>query len=233
MTQCCDGQGSADCSIHQKHEDSEDATAIDHTFNYLGVVVAATTKSTAPEIFPQDTIELHSVETNGQGEVLLVNTREAAENQENKTCPACAEEVKSAAVICRHCGHDFRASLVGRERHVNGLAVGALTAGVVGLLIPPLGAVVALVLGIAALRQIRHADGLQQGRGLAISGIILSGLLFVLTAYLVSTGFFGLFGDNGDTGGTESARTLTGSQQLVDPSEPRQYRKRPTARRDL
>jgi hypothetical protein len=26
-----------------------------------------------------------------------------------KTCPKCAEEVKAAACVCRHCGHDFTA----------------------------------------------------------------------------------------------------------------------------
>lgn len=29
-----------------------------------------------------------------------------------KTCPDCAETVKEAARICRHCGHDFRADLL-------------------------------------------------------------------------------------------------------------------------
>lgn len=31
-----------------------------------------------------------------------VKAREAV-----KVCPKCAEEVKLAAVVCRHCGHDF------------------------------------------------------------------------------------------------------------------------------
>ena len=25
-----------------------------------------------------------------------------------RTCPACAELVKAKAVVCKHCGHDFR-----------------------------------------------------------------------------------------------------------------------------
>ena len=29
-----------------------------------------------------------------------------------KKCPACAEQVKAEAVICRFCGHDFRSGVI-------------------------------------------------------------------------------------------------------------------------
>lgn len=30
----------------------------------------------------------------------------------NKTCPRCAEEVKVAAQVCKHCGHEFAPSTI-------------------------------------------------------------------------------------------------------------------------
>lgn len=30
---------------------------------------------------------------------------------EAKVCPRCAERIKAAALVCRHCGHDFAAGI--------------------------------------------------------------------------------------------------------------------------
>ncbi|MFE2015276.1 DUF4190 domain-containing protein [Streptomyces sp. NPDC059491] len=69
------------------------------------------------------------------------------------------------------------------RRTTNGLAVGSLVSGIVCCL-PPLG----LVLGLAALPQIRKRD--QAGRGFAITGIALSALSsLLLVVGLVSGGF--------------------------------------------
>ena len=65
-------------------------------------------------------------------------------------------------------GHDPREYRPG----TNGLAIAALCCGIAGLF--PVAAVVAIVLGIVALNQLRRV--VQGGRGLAVSGIVLGSL---------------------------------------------------------
>jgi hypothetical protein len=38
---------------------------------------------------------------------------------ETKQCPACAEEVKAAAVICKHCGYDFAAGKMPQNKPIS------------------------------------------------------------------------------------------------------------------
>jgi hypothetical protein len=66
----------------------------------------------------------------------------------------------------------------------SGLAIAALVCGIVGFV--PLVAVVAIVLGIVALNHVR-ARG-QNGRGLAIAGIVLGSLWILVWAAVVAVG---------------------------------------------
>jgi hypothetical protein len=61
----------------------------------------------------------------------------------------------------------------------SGLAIGALICGIAGLLLCP-AALAGLILGIIALGKIKASHGAEQGRGLAIAGIILSSFALLL-----------------------------------------------------
>ncbi|WP_323095573.1 DUF4190 domain-containing protein [Intrasporangium sp. YIM S08009] len=77
-------------------------------------------------------------------------------------------------------GHDQREYRPG----TNGLAIAALCCGIAGLL--PIAAVVGIVLGIVALKQLRRV--VQGGRGLAIAGIVLGSLWLLGWAALITIG---------------------------------------------
>ncbi|ACZ31717.1 hypothetical protein Xcel_2703 [Xylanimonas cellulosilytica DSM 15894] len=74
----------------------------------------------------------------------------------------------------------------------DGLAIGALVSGILGLtVVPLLASVVALVLGIMSLGRIRQSG--QEGRGMAITGIVL-GAAGVALLLLAIVGLILLFG---------------------------------------
>ncbi|MEU5220302.1 DUF4190 domain-containing protein [Streptomyces sp. NPDC020807] len=86
------------------------------------------------------------------------------------------------------------------RRTTNGLAVGSFVTGLVCCL-PPLG----LILGLFALPQIKKKG--QAGKGLAITGIVLSAVSCLLVALGFATGAFGAIADEFEEGLDEAART--------------------------
>lgn len=74
----------------------------------------------------------------------------------------------------------------------SGLAIGSLVASLIPLML--LGQITGLILGIIALRKIKQSQGTVGGKGLAIAGVTISGLilLFVIgvLVLLIATGAF-------------------------------------------
>jgi hypothetical protein len=110
-----------------------------------------------------------------------------------KRCPVCAEEVKAAAVICRFCRYDFRSGGVFVQptpAKTNGLAIASMVLGILGGY--GVTAILALVFGYRARREIDESGGTQTGRGFAIAGIVLGWVgiaLFIVGIILFFTVF--------------------------------------------
>lgn len=68
------------------------------------------------------------------------------------------------------------------QRRTNGLAVASLVVGILWLWW--LGSLLALIFGITALGQIEKSGGTQQGRGLAIAGVVLGWAGFAVSFVL-------------------------------------------------
>ena len=107
---------------------------------------------------------------------------------DTKRCPACDEEIRAEAVICRFCHYDFRQGMVRAAvpyapayvpQRTNGFAIASLVLGIVNM---GIGSILALIFGYKAKREIDESDGMQTGRSLAVAGIVLGYIGIVMFA---------------------------------------------------
>ena len=90
-----------------------------------------------------------------------------------KTCPACAENVRAEAKVCRYCSFDFESGIraLAVPTKNSGKAIASLVLGL--LFLYGIGSVLALVLGYQARQEIDASEGKLEGRGMATAGIVL------------------------------------------------------------
>jgi Domain of unknown function (DUF4190) len=116
------------------------------------------------------------------------------------TCARCGAKASPGATFCGTCGNPLTAPSVApppipppppyrppapQSGRTNGLSIASLVLGI--LWIWGLGAILALIFGFTARKQIQESNGRQGGGGLATAGIVL-GIVGILGAILLTVG---------------------------------------------
>lgn len=99
-------------------------------------------------------------------------------------CPHCREAIQPDARVCKHCGWRFGLGLqTSQSGKASGAAIASLVFGI--LMLGGLGSLLAVILGHAALSDIKRTNEQLGGRGIAIAGLILGYVGLAAVAALV------------------------------------------------
>lgn len=97
-------------------------------------------------------------------------------------CPKCGKEIEEGTQFCKYCGEKLVSEAVKEEitkqPKTSGLAIASLVLGI--LFVVPFAPLLAIVFGIIALRIISKSKGELTGKGMAIAGLALGGLVIIL-----------------------------------------------------
>jgi hypothetical protein len=106
-------------------------------------------------------------------------------------------------------------------RKTNGLAIASLVVGLGSLVVCPLFAVIGIVLGVVARRQIRERD--EDGAGIALAGLIISSALTALAVFVVFAyaAFLAIIASSGgfSSSGSGSSRPRSATTSVTPTTE--------------
>ena len=106
-------------------------------------------------------------------------------------CPKCQREIPDSAPYCAYCGvrfaHPAATAPPSSPPRTSGLAVASLILGILGGLV--ITGLLGLIFGIMALVQIGRSQGRLRGQGLAIAGIVISGLALLFIPIMAAMVF--------------------------------------------
>lgn len=110
-------------------------------------------------------------------------------------CSKCGKEISENAAFCPNCGESVENNKAKevkvKKKKTNGLALAGMIVGICSMLIDPVGlvAITGLVLSIVGMVQVKSNN--QNGKGFALTGIILSSIEFVLKFIQILLMFLG------------------------------------------
>jgi hypothetical protein len=104
--------------------------------------------------------------------------------QGQRLCPACRETVQAGAALCHFCQTPLLPGAAGEAAPVSPYAVASLASGIFGMFFCGIPAILAIIFGSIALKEIRKSGGATGGTGMAKWGRGL-GIAWLTVIFLV------------------------------------------------
>ncbi len=103
-------------------------------------------------------------------------------------CPKCGKEVEEESRFCKYCGEKLVSEGVKEEiikqPKTSGLAIASLVLGI--LCFVPFAPLLAVIFGIIALVKISKSKEKLKGKGIAIAGLVLGGLITLFSIFVLT-----------------------------------------------